>query len=37
MVRLMHSSKFTKIEPVLDLISNAFVGASNPEKWKGNR
>ncbi|CAD8194171.1 unnamed protein product [Paramecium octaurelia] len=35
-VRLIHSNKFTQIEPVNDLISNAIVGACNPEQWKGN-
>ncbi|CAD8208107.1 unnamed protein product [Paramecium pentaurelia] len=35
-VRLMHSSKFTQIDLVLDLIRNAYVGACNPQQWKGN-
>ncbi|CAD8158178.1 unnamed protein product [Paramecium pentaurelia] len=35
-VHLMHSSKFTQIDLVLDLIRNAYVGACNPEQWKGN-
>ncbi|CAK91057.1 unnamed protein product (macronuclear) [Paramecium tetraurelia] len=35
-VRLIHSNKFTKIKHVLDLVRNAYVGACNPERWKGN-